>query len=49
MTLPIENFEFKIGDFGLAKRFKSNDDCHLTFCGTPLHMSPEALKGEGYN
>ena len=41
--MPIENFEFKLGDFGLAKRFSKQDDCHVTFCGTPLNMGPEVL------
>ena len=48
-TMPIENFEFKLGDFGLAKRFSKQDDCHVTFCGTPLHMGPEVLQGQPYD
>ena len=41
--LPIENFEFKLGDFGLAKKLRNEDDINVSFCGTPLHMGPEVL------
>ena len=47
-NLPIECFEFKLGDFGLAKRFMKQDECHVTFCGTPLNMGPEVLQGQPY-
>ena len=43
--LPIDYFEFKLGDFGLAKKFRGKNDLNLTFCGTPLHMGPEVLHG----
>ena len=46
--LPIDSFEFKLGDFGLAKKFKTSDDIHLTFVGTPLNMGPEVLNKEPY-
>ena len=38
--LTIDKYDFKLGDFGLAKRFSTQDDRHITFCGTPLHMAP---------
>mmetsp|Transcript_31295 Transcript_31295/g.41415 ORF Transcript_31295/g.41415 Transcript_31295/m.41415 type:complete len:104 (+) Transcript_31295:443-754(+) len=47
--LPIDYYDFKIGDFGLAKRYTAKNDCHVTFCGTPLHMGPEVLKGQPYD
>ena len=40
----IEHYEFKIGDFGLATRCRAQDEFHVTFCGTPLHMAPEVLQ-----
>ena len=45
-SLPIENYEFKLGDLGLAKKAKRDSQLHETFCGTPLNMAPEVLFGE---
>lgn len=37
----------KIGDFGLAQRFKSDShDCNPTICGTPNYMAPELFQGK---
>jgi len=37
----------KIGDFGLAQRFKPDShDCNPTICGTPNYMAPELFQGE---
>ena len=45
----IEDFEFKIGDMGLAKLMKTADSLNDTFAGTPLAMAPELIDGTAYN
>ena len=36
---------YKITDFGLAKVVNNlNEDCSLSFKGTPLYMAPEMIK-----
>jgi serine/threonine protein kinase len=39
----------KIGDLGLGRIFSSGTMEAFTKVGTPLYMSPELLKGEGYD
>jgi serine/threonine-protein kinase ULK/ATG1 len=43
----IHEHTIKISDFGFAKSF-SNNELSLTFCGSPLYMSPEILKHSPY-
>jgi serine/threonine protein kinase len=46
----IENFEFKIGDMGLAKELNPlNNNLTSTFAGTPLYMAPEVVGGKNYD
>lgn len=41
--------QLKIGDLGLGRLFSSGTMEAYTKVGTPLYMSPELLKGEGYD
>lgn len=47
--LPIDQFEFKLGDLGLAKSLNRDSQLHETICGTPLNMAPEVIKGYLYD
>ena len=42
--IEITNFEFKLGDMGLAKAMNSKNQMNSTFAGTPLSMAPEVVK-----
>jgi len=48
-SLPIDCYEFKLGDLGLAKNMTRESQLHETICGTPLNMAPEVLKGDLYD
>ncbi|XP_004535317.1 serine/threonine-protein kinase 3 [Ceratitis capitata] len=39
----------KLGDFGLARILRKNQDFTATFVGTPYYMSPEIVKGSQYD
>ena len=39
----------KVGDLGLGRALSDNTPEAFSKVGTPLYMSPEALKGEGYD
>ncbi|XP_054730260.1 uncharacterized protein LOC129239020 [Anastrepha obliqua] len=39
----------KLGDFGLARILRKNQDFTATFVGTPYYMSPEIVKGSKYD
>lgn len=43
--IEITNFDFKLGDMGLAKTMKSKNQLNETFAGTPISMAPEVVKG----
>lgn len=43
-----QNFETKIGDFGVSKFVKPNQVIYEQ-CGTPAYIAPEVIKGEGYS
>jgi serine/threonine-protein kinase ULK/ATG1 len=43
----IHDHSIKISDFGFAKSFEKQE-LSLTFCGSPLYMSPEILKHSPY-
>ena len=43
----INQGKLKIGDFGWA--VYNQDSFRETFCGTPLYLSPDVLKGDQYN
>ena len=45
----ISDFEFKLGDFGLAKQVFSKLDLNQTFAGTPLTMAPELVIENQYD
>jgi serine/threonine protein kinase len=45
----ISDFEFKLGDLGLAKTLKSEQQLQGTLCGTPLYMAPEVISNQQYN
>ena len=47
--LSVKDFEFKLGDMGLAKPLKSSQDLTTTFAGTPLTMAPEMIAGRRYS
>ena len=48
-NLKISDFEFKIGDMGLAKSLNSKNDLNQTYAGTPLNMSPELINEGPYD
>ena len=48
-SLPIDQYEFKLGDLGLAKNLTRETQLHGTMCGTPLNMAPEVLNGNPYD
>uniref|UniRef100_A0A0A1WUJ4 non-specific serine/threonine protein kinase n=1 Tax=Zeugodacus cucurbitae TaxID=28588 RepID=A0A0A1WUJ4_ZEUCU len=39
----------KLGDFGLARMLRKNQDFAATFVGTPYYMSPEIVRGSRYD
>lgn len=41
--LIIDDFEFKVGDLGLAKSLSDPNDWLQTICGTPVCMAPEVI------
>ena len=43
------NGALKLGDLGLGRDFSSQTIEAYSRVGTPLYMSPEVLKGEGYD
>jgi len=45
----ISDFEFKIGDMGLAKGHSGDHLLYGTICGSPLYMAPEVLLNQPYN
>jgi|LauGreDrversion4_2_1035121.scaffolds.fasta_scaffold862633_1 serine/threonine protein kinase len=45
----ISDFEFKIGDMGLARRHGGEHLLHGTYCGSPMYMAPEILLNQPYN
>ena len=47
--MPIDCYEFKLGDLGLAKTVRRDTQLHETMCGTPLNMAPEVLVGDLYD
>ncbi|CAK9003777.1 unnamed protein product [Durusdinium trenchii] len=44
-----ETGQAKLGDFGLSKAFSDATTCAMSCVGTPLYMSPEIVRGEGYS
>jgi len=38
----------KLGDFGLSRAMSDATQCAMSCVGTPLYMSPEIVRGEGY-
>jgi serine/threonine protein kinase len=40
--------QYKIGDFGLAKKNTHQNIKNSSLVGTPLYMAPEILKSERY-
>jgi NIMA (never in mitosis gene a)-related kinase 1/4/5 len=39
----------KLADFGLSKSLDVHTDLCVTFCGSPLYMSPEQCSGDSYS
>ena len=48
-TLPLHEYEFKLGDLGLAKNVMDESELQATQCGTPLYMAPEVINGYLYD
>ena len=47
--IEISDFEFKIGDMGLAKKLSSENQMNKSFVGTPVVMAPEVLSHSNYS
>lgn len=47
--LVISDYEFKLGDMGLARQLSIHDQMADTFAGTPLAMAPELIDGKKYS
>ena len=45
----MKNGLVKLGDFGIAKTFKSTMDKAKTMVGTPYYLSPEIIQGKPYD
>jgi len=43
-----DDWDIKITDFGLSKPVVEGDHSELTYCGSPLYMSPEMLFKQAY-
>ncbi|KAF0682891.1 Aste57867_25026 [Aphanomyces stellatus] len=43
-----DDADFKLADFGFAKRIDVNQDGLITQCGTPGYVAPEVLRGKAY-
>ena len=41
-----DNYEIKIGDFGLAAKIDFEGEKKKTICGTPNYIAPEILEGK---
>lgn len=41
LTEKSETAMIKLADFGLAKRYETDEDLFETACGTPIYMAPE--------
>jgi NIMA (never in mitosis gene a)-related kinase len=44
-----KNKIIKVGDLGIARVLKSNNDMATTIIGTPYYMSPELFTNKPYN
>lgn len=44
-----EEYDLKLGDFGISKEMKTADRMTSTFCGTPYYMPPEVYRQENYS
>jgi serine/threonine-protein kinase ULK/ATG1 len=44
-----KDFTIKLADFGFAKETNSEEIMMSTYCGTPITMAPEILKGKPYD
>lgn len=40
-------YQVKIADLGVARRIEM-DEIAQTYCGTPLYMAPEVVRGDAY-
>ena len=49
MNHDIKEYEFKIGDLGLAKPLSSKDELSETIAGTLLMMAPEMINNKEYD
>lgn len=47
--LSISDYEFKLGDMGLARQLSLHNQMADTFAGTPLAMAPELINGKKYS
>ena len=43
-----EDGYLSLTDFGLSKQLNNDDETTNTFCGTPVYLAPEIVKGYGY-
>lgn len=43
------NYDVKLVDFGLSRRFTSNNPMMITSCGSPCYVSPEIINQQPYS
>lgn len=44
-----ENLDLALGDFGISRKLREDEDVIFTKAGTALYMSPEIYLGKGYD
>ncbi|CAD7958216.1 unnamed protein product [Amoebophrya sp. A120] len=48
-TPPLQDYNVKLGDFGISRVLDGTREAAVTVVGTPYYMSPEVCRSEPYN